>query len=79
MAKTVCYPAIEARRSNLCVPKQKVAEYLGISLSALENKLKGRNEFKFSEIVALSEWWGTPIEQMAEGAYETSDGKAVAR
>ena len=68
----ICYPAIEERRSNLGVPKQRVADYLDISLSALDNKLSGRNEFKFSEVAKLSEWWGTPIETFTEGAYELS-------
>ena len=66
----ICYPAIEARRSNLGVPKQKVADYLGISYSSLDNKLSGRNEFKFSEVQKLSDWWNTPIESFTEGAYE---------
>ena len=80
MAKMICYPAIEARRDNLGVPKQKMADYLGISPSALDNKLSGRNEFKFSEIVTISDWWGTPIEQLADGAYEletAADGGAA--
>lgn len=64
------YPAIEERRSDLGVPKQRVAEYLGISTSALDNKLSGRNEFKFSEVAKLSEWWGTPLEAFTKDAYE---------
>ena len=81
MAKMICYPAIESRRKNLGVPKQKMADYLNISQSALDNKLRGRNEFKFSEIVAISDWWGTTIEQLADGAYEiepqSADGGAA--
>lgn len=70
MAKMICYPAIEARRDDLGVPKQKMANKLEISLSGLENKLSGRTEFKFSEIVTLSDWWNTPVSQFMEGAYE---------
>lgn len=66
----MCYPAIEARRSDLGVPKQRMADYLNISYSSLDNKLSGRNEFKFSEVAKLAEWWGTPIEAFTEGAYE---------
>ena len=73
MATLICYPAIEARRDELCIPKQRVADYLGISYSALDNKLSGRNEFKFSEVKKLSEWWRTPLETLAEGAYEITD------
>ena len=66
----ICYPAIEQRRSDLGVPKQRMADYLGIAYSTLDNKMAGNNEFKFSEVAKLSEWWNVPLESFTEGAYE---------
>ncbi len=75
----MCYPAIEERRADLGVPKQKMAKYLDISASALDNKLAGRSEFQFSEIKKLSEWWGTPIEAFTIGAFPADEKSASAQ
>ncbi len=69
-SKMICYPEVRNRMNDLGTPKSRVAEYLGISTSSLDNKLSGRTEFKFSEITRLSEWWGTPLETLASGAFE---------
>ena len=71
----VCYPAIEQRRCDLGVPKQRMAEYLGISYSSLENKLAGRNEFKFSEVTRISNWWNVSLSDLAAGAYQIDESK----
>ena len=58
--------------NDLRIPKAKVADYLDISTSSLDNKLKGRTEFKLTEVVKLSKWWKTPMDELAKGAKEIS-------
>lgn len=66
------YPVVEERMKDLCIPKAKVAERLGISVQTLDNKLTGKTEFQFTEIRALSDWWNVPIQDFASRVEEVS-------
>lgn len=52
------YPAIEAKRVELGIPKTKVAEKLELSWEGLDAKLAGEREFTLTEILTLADWWG---------------------
>lgn len=64
------YPAIEAKMRDLCIPKSKVAERLGVTTQTLMNKLSGRSEFSFTEVNELADWWNVSIESLAKGGEE---------
>ncbi len=66
------YPVVEERMNDLCIPKTKVAERLGISVQTLDNKLAGKTEFQFTEIRRLSDWWNVPIQDFASHVEEVS-------
>ncbi len=58
------YPAIEAKRAELGIPKARVAEKLELSWEGLDAKLCGEREFTLTEILALSEWWGICADEL---------------
>lgn len=45
--------------------REKLADYLGISTAALLNKRKGKNEWLWSEILALSSLLGKTPDELA--------------
>lgn len=60
------YPRIEARRKDLGITKTRMAEVLGITHRALNNKLAGRSEFSAREVRLISIWWGVTIDSLLE-------------
>lgn len=66
----IIYPAIEKTRENLGSPKALMAEKLGISQTALYNKLSGASEFTAREIRTLSEWWGVSSDVLLDEEIE---------
>ena len=63
--ETVHYPAIESRRAELGVTKRAVADRLGLSWEQASKKLSGEVEFSLSESIALAEWWGLCLDELA--------------
>ena len=58
------YPAIEAKRADLGVPKQAVADRLGLSWEQTSKKLAGEVEFSLSEVAVLADWWNLCIDEL---------------
>ena len=62
--ETVKYPAIEAMREHLGVPKKAVAERLSLSWESTNKKLTGQVEFTITEAVALADWWDVSLDTL---------------
>lgn len=85
---TVSYPAIEAMRKRLGVPKRAVADRLSLSWESANKKLAGQVEFSITEAVALADWWDVsldalvgrtvPKEPVFHGAAGAAEGRGVA-
>lgn len=60
----VSYPAIEAMRKHLGVPKKAVAERLNLSWESANKKLGGQVEFSITEAVALADWWDVSLDDL---------------
>lgn len=69
MAKPI-FPGIEKKRADLGTPKAHMARKLGISESALTNKMDGTSEFSAQEVLTLAKWWNVSADElMAEPIY----------
>ena len=62
--KTVGYPAIEARRAEMGVSKQAMADKLHLSWEGLNKKLVGDSEFTLAEVEVVADWWGLCIDEL---------------
>lgn len=62
--ETVGYPAIEAKRAELGVPKAAMADKLSLSWEGLNKKLNGEAEFNLAEAAVLADWWGVCIDEL---------------
>lgn len=60
----VHYPTINAKRAELGVTKQAMADRLGLSWDGLNMKLCGEREFNITELIAISDWWGVCIDEL---------------
>ncbi len=69
------YPAIANKIKEYGTTKTHVAKFLGISPSSLDNRLSGRYDFRFAEVVKLADWWHVTVESLAEGAYAVEEKK----
>ena len=58
------YPAIDARRHDMGVSKQSVADRLNLSWQSTDEKLSGKVEFDLTEVIALADWWGLSIDEL---------------
>lgn len=66
----IIYPNIEKRRDDLGTTKARMAEKLGISESALANKMNGTSEFTAREVRTLSQWWNVTSDSLLAEAIE---------
>ena len=71
MAGTI-FPLIEQKRADLGTSKVRMADKLGISVQALDNKMTGKSEFTGSEIRTLAIWWNTSADYLMSEAVEPS-------
>lgn len=62
--KTVGYPSIEARRAEMGVSKQAMADKLHLSWEGLNKKLNGDAEFNLAEVEVIADWWGMCIDEL---------------
>ena len=62
--ETVGYPAIEARRADMGVSKQAMADKLHLSWEGLNKKLNGDSEFTLAEVEVVADWWGLCIDEL---------------
>lgn len=63
---------IEIEMLKRKVTRLQLADAIGISESALRNKLKGRNEFTFSEFKKIVDFFGLPWDYLFERSEKTS-------
>ena len=61
---TVHYPSIDAKRDELGVTKQAVADRLDLSWEQAKKKLAGEVEFNITEVRTLADWWGVCIDEL---------------
>lgn len=66
------YPAIDAKREELGIPKTKMAEKLELSWEGLNAKLCGEREFNLSEVTVLADWWGISLDELVGRRLETA-------
>lgn len=62
--KTIGYPAIEAKRVDMGVSKQAMADKLNLSWEGLNKKLSGNSEFTLAEVQVIADWWGMCIDEL---------------
>lgn len=53
MDRTITYPVLEGKIAERGIRKKTIAEALNITPRALGNKLNGKTEFSWSEVVEL--------------------------
>lgn len=56
--------AIDARRRELGVTKQAMAEKLGLSWDGINSKLTGKTDFYITEVETIANWWGLSISEL---------------
>jgi len=66
----IIYPNIEKRRKDLGTPKAHMAKRLGISETALANKMDGTSEFTAREVRSLAKWWNVSSDSLIDEAIE---------
>ncbi len=64
----IIYPNIEKRRADLGTSKVRMAEKLGLSIQALDNKMTGKSEFNAREVRTLSKWWNVSADELLSEA-----------
>lgn len=64
----IIYPNVERQRADYGTTKARMAKALGISESALANKLDGTSEFTAREIMTLAKWWNVTSDSLLDGA-----------
>jgi len=67
MSKTI-FPHVEDKRADLGTPKAHMARKLGISETALTNKMDGTSEFSANEILILANWWNVSADYLMADA-----------
>ncbi len=60
----IIYPKVEERRADLGTSRVRMAEKLGISETALANKMNGTSEFTAREIRTLAMWWNVTTDSL---------------
>lgn len=53
MEKMIAYPILEGKIAEKGIAKKRVAETLGMTPHALRNKISGKTEFTWNEVVSL--------------------------
>ena len=69
----IIYPEIEKRRADLGTPKVLMAKKLGISETALANKMDGTSEFTAREVRTLAKWWNVSSDSLLAEVIITTD------
>lgn len=69
----IIYPKVEERRADLGTSRVRMAEKLGISETALANKMNGTSEFTAREIRTLALWWNVSADSLLSEAVETAN------
>lgn len=69
----IIYPKVEERRADLGTSRVRMAEKLGISETALANKMNGTSEFTAREIRTLAQWWNVSADSLIGEAVETAN------
>lgn len=64
----IIYPKVEEKRKDLGVSKERMKDKLGISYTALDNKLDGTSEFSAREIRTLAMWWNVSADELLSEA-----------
>ena len=68
----IIYPKVEERRADLGTSRVRMAEKLGISETALANKMNGTSEFTAREIRTLAKWWNVSADSLISEAVEAA-------
>lgn len=64
MQKKAGYQAIDAKRADMGVSKQAMADKLNLSWEGLNKKLSGNSEFTLAEVAVIADWWGVCIDEL---------------